>query len=159
MHVRGTIVCGVSDTDDGRGALELAAALSERLALRLVLVHVAEGFGSSDPSGGERPAVKQGREGAARLLAELADEYGLVGAERREAVGDRAELLARIAAEEAAELIVIGSRPYGRVRRGLRSTLAAELESETPVPVLIAPPRWGRRGERPGGLAASSGAR
>jgi nucleotide-binding universal stress UspA family protein len=158
--VGGTIVCGVSDTDGGRGALKLAVELSERLGLRLVLAHVAEGFEPTGKGGDESLTTKQGREGAQRLLAQLVIEHGLDGGtERRSAVGDRAELLARIAAEEAADLIVIGSRPQGRFRRGLCSTLAAELESETPIPVLIAPLRRGRRAVRRDGLASGSDAR
>jgi nucleotide-binding universal stress UspA family protein len=153
--VGGTIVCGVRDTDDGRGALELAVELSERLGLRLVLVHVAEGLGSTGQGGDESLTTKQGGEGAQRLLARLVAEHGLEGSiEQRSAVGHRAELLARIAAEEAAGLIVIGSRPQGRFRRGLRSTLAGELEGETLIPVLITPPRRGRRDARLNGVAA-----
>lgn len=57
-----------------------------------------------------------------------------------------AALLGRIAAEEAADLIVVGSRTRGRLRRGLESRLARQLETETPVPVLIAPPRTRRAG-------------
>ncbi len=49
--MRGTIVCGVTDSDEGRVALVVAAELSERLGLRLVLAHVAEGITSSDASG------------------------------------------------------------------------------------------------------------
>jgi nucleotide-binding universal stress UspA family protein len=157
--LRGTVVCGVTDSEDGRAALELAATLSARLGLRLVLAHVAEGVGPAGPNGDESLTAQQGRKGAARLLARIAAEYGIAGsADRRDAVGGRAESLARIAAEEAADLIVIGSRPQGRFRPGLRSTLAAELESETPVPVVIAPPRQpGRRGR--GEVAAGSAAR
>src|SRR5580658_5278368 len=39
-HMAGTIVCGVGDSAEGRDAIQLAAALSRRLGLRLVLVHV-----------------------------------------------------------------------------------------------------------------------
>jgi nucleotide-binding universal stress UspA family protein len=46
-----------------------------------------------------------------------------------------------MAAEEAADLIVVGARSRGRLRRGLESRLADELDTETPVPALIAPPR------------------
>ena len=82
------------------------------------------------------------REGAARLLRRLAAEYGVAdSAERRSAVGDAAAMLGQIAAEEAADLIVVGARARGRLRRGLESQLADQLETETPVPVLIAPPR------------------
>jgi len=144
--MRGTIVCGVTDRDDGRDALELGAELSERLDVRLVLAHVADGFGPTTEHGDESLTAQKGREGASRLLARLAIEYRLGDdVERREAVGDRAQLLARIAAEEAADLIVIGSQPHGRLRRGLRSTLARALESETPVPVVIVPPQAKQR--------------
>jgi nucleotide-binding universal stress UspA family protein len=76
--MRGTIVCGVTDSEEGRGALDVAAELSQRLGLRLVLVHVADGVARS--------------------------------AEQRSAVGDLAALLGQTAAEEAADLIVVGSR-------------------------------------------------
>ena len=143
-HIRGTIVCGVTDTDEGRQALATAVELAERLRLRLVLAHIAEGIGplDADADGGESVTMKGGREGAARLLARLAAEYAVTDrAERRVAVGDAPSLLGQIAAEEAADLIVLGARTRGRLRRGIESRLADELETETPVPVLIAPPR------------------
>ena len=148
--MQGTIVCGVTDTDEGRQALATAVELTERLGLRLVLAHVAEGVGplNGGGDGDESVTMKGGREGAERLLAQLAAEYAVTDrAERRVAVGDPPSLLGQIAAEEAADLIVVGARTRGRLRRGLQSRLADELETETPVPVLIAP-RPGRRGGR-----------
>jgi nucleotide-binding universal stress UspA family protein len=140
--MRGTIVCEIDDTEAGRGALAVAAGLSERLGLRLVLAHVADGIPSLDVDRGERVTMKDRHEGAARLVARLAAEHGLAErAEQRSAVGDTATLLGQIAAEEAADLIVVGSRARGRLRRGLESRLARQLETTTPVPVLIAPPR------------------
>ena len=142
--MRGTIVCGVTDTDQGRQALATAVELAERLGLRLVLAHIAEGIGSlnGDADGGESVTMKGDREGAARLLARLADEYAVADrTERRVAVGDATSLLGQIAAEEAADLIVVGARPRARLRRGFESRLGDELGTETPVPVLIAPPR------------------
>jgi len=50
-----------------------------------------------------------------------------------------------IAAEEAADVIVVGSRARRWPGRGIESRLAEQLESETRVPVLIAPPAGGRR--------------
>ena len=82
------------------------------------------------------------------MVARLAAEHGVAGsAEQRSAVGDPAALLGQIAAEEAADLIVVGSRARGRLRRGLESRLARQLETATPVPVLIAPPRTRRAGK------------
>jgi nucleotide-binding universal stress UspA family protein len=142
--MQGTVICGVTDTDEGRQALATAVELTERLRLRLVLAHVVEGLGPSNgrANGDESVTMKGDREGAARLLAQLAAEHAVAdSAERRVAVGDAASRLGQIAAEEAANLIVVGARTRGRLRRGLESRLAGELESETPVPVLIAPPR------------------
>jgi nucleotide-binding universal stress UspA family protein len=141
--MRGTIVCGVTDTEEGRQALATAVELTERLGLRLVLAHVAEGIGPINGDiDSESVTMKGDREGAARLLTGLAAEYSVADrAERRVAVGDVPSLLGQIAAEEAADLIVVGARTRGRLRRGLESRLADELEAETPIPVLIAPPR------------------
>jgi nucleotide-binding universal stress UspA family protein len=146
----GTIVCGVTDSEAGRGALALAAELSERLGLRLVLVHVADRIAQLDDNGvgSEGVSTPTDGKGAGRLVARLAAEHGVAGtAEWRSGVGDPAALVGRIAAEEAADLIVVGSRTRGRLRRGLESRLARQLETETPVPVLIAPPRTRRPGK------------
>ena len=140
----GTLVCGVNDQDDGRRALELAVELSERLGLRLVLAHARDGIqpAAGDGDGAESVSMRADREGAARVLARLAAEYGVAeSAERRSGAGDAAALIGQIAAEEAADLIVVGARTRGRFRRGLESPLAEQLASETPVPVLVAPPR------------------
>jgi nucleotide-binding universal stress UspA family protein len=140
--MRGTMVCGVADSDDGRGAVELGIKLSRRLGMRLVLAHVVQGsYPHANGDCGESVAMKADRIQAERLLAELAEEYGVTEtAERRSAVGDRATLLGQIAADEAADVILVGSRVRGWRGRGLESTLAAELKASTPVPVLIAPP-------------------
>lgn len=149
--MRGTLVCGVTDSEDAVGTVELAVELTQRLGMRLVLAHVAEGFA---PIGGgveveESVTMKGNRVGAERLLGQLAEEHGVAEtAQRRVAVGSPATLLGQIAAEEAADLILVGSRERGWPRRGLESRLAAQLETETPVPILIAPPRT-RPGRRP----------
>lgn len=144
--MRGTLVCVVTDGDDGRSALETAVELTERLGLRLVLAHASDGIGplveGGDENGAESVSMRANREGAARLLARLAAEYGVAeSAERRSGTGDVAALIGQIAAEEAADLIVVGARERGRLRRGMESRLAGQLGSETSVPVVIAPPR------------------
>jgi nucleotide-binding universal stress UspA family protein len=146
--VRGTIVCGVTDSDEGHAALELGVELSQRLGLRLVLAHVAEGLAPLDgfDEDNESVTMKGNRRGGEILLARLAREYGVGDiAECRVAVGEPASLVGQIAAEEAADAIVVGSRARRWPGRGLHSSLAEELESETPVPILIAPPANGPR--------------
>jgi nucleotide-binding universal stress UspA family protein len=127
--MRGTIVCGVVDTEEGRGAVRIAVDICARLGLRLVLVHVTQGPGG------------KGRARGGDLLARVAAEHGVASAaERRQAYGDVATRLGEIAAEEAADLILVGARAGGRPRGRLESTVGGELEAETAIPVLIAPP-------------------
>ena len=150
--MRGTLVCAVTDGEESADALALGADLSERLGLRLVLAHTVDGI---DSGGDESLTMQANRQGAERRLAKLADQYGVAHrADRRVAVGEPATLLGQIAAEEAADVIVVGARARGW-RKRLESRLAQELETETPVPVLIAPPRAQR--ERNG--AALNGGR
>jgi nucleotide-binding universal stress UspA family protein len=140
MH--GTVICAVTDGAENDDAVAQAAAVSERLGLRLVLAHVADGIGAFDNGGDESVGMKGDRIAAERRLAELARAHDLgESAERRVAVGDPAAVLGQIASEEAADMIVVGARTRGWMRRGLESRLAQVLEAETPVPVLIAPPR------------------
>jgi nucleotide-binding universal stress UspA family protein len=126
----GTIVCGITETPEARAAAQLAAALAERLGLRLVLVNVSFGHGPE------------------RELGELASRLG-DHVEASFVSGTRADGLASVAADEGADVIVLGSRPRGARGRQLCCALARELEAVTDVPVLIAPPatreRSGRR--------------
>jgi len=124
----GTIVCDVSDLLAGRSAAEFAAAIGARLGLRIVFVSLA-----------------------GRPRFELPDD-----AELRIVLGDHAEALARVAAEEGADLLVVGARPAGLGGRHLRWRLARELEAATPVPVLLAPPSTRRRSSRRLAAAASN---
>ena len=141
--MQGTILCWVNDTDHGRAALQAAADLSDRLKLRLVLAHVADGGDGASANG--NVVRTRRREGAARLVARLAAELGLSDrAEHRSAVGDPAALLGQMAAEEAADLIVVGAPATERLRRASESRLAEQLGSATTVPVLLVPPRGGQ---------------
>jgi nucleotide-binding universal stress UspA family protein len=139
----GTLVCGVRETPDGRSAAELAHALVARLGLRLVLVHVVDGV---PPGTQESLSARQTQAGAERLLNEIALDVG-DGTEKRIMVGNRADALAQVAAEEGADLIVIGSRKTGLGGGKLRCTLAHDLEAATPIPVVVAPPTTRKRSD------------
>ena len=143
--MQGTLLCAVTDGAENDDAVAQAAEVSERLGLRLVLAHVADGITALGNGDDESITMKSDRNAAERRLEELARDHELdESAERRVAVGDPAALLGQIASEEAADVIVVGARPCGWGRRRLESRLARELETETPVPVLIAPPRTRR---------------
>jgi nucleotide-binding universal stress UspA family protein len=140
--MNGTVVCALTDGAENEDAVAQAAEVSERLGLRLVLAHVTDGIGSLGNGDDESVTMKGDHKAAEALLEELARDHDVgESAERRVALGDPATRLGQIASEEAADVIVVGARTRGWGRRGLESRLAQELESETPVPVLIAPPR------------------
>ena len=147
----GTLVCAVTDGAENDDAVAQAVALSQRLGLRLVLAHVVDGLSPLGNGDSESVTMKGDRKAAERRLEELARDHDLgESAERRVAVGEPATLLGRIASEEAADVVVVGARTRGWARRGLESPLAQELETETAVPVLIAPPRSRRQRTRQG---------
>lgn len=142
--MNGTIVCGVVDSAEARAAAQLAGALAARLGLRLVLVHVVTDTTS-------------GAESDASTLESVLDTSDDV--EIRVVAGTRVDALARIAAEEGADVIVVGSRPRGARGRQLRCSLARELEAVQAVPVLIAPPATRRRSRRRLALADATAGR
>jgi len=140
----GTIVCDVTDRLAGESAAAFGGALCARLGLRLVLVYVITGL----------PAVayesvtgRQARSAAARRLSELSRDLAHE-VETRVTAGEHVEALARVAAEEGADLVVVGARPSGLGGRNLRWALARELEAATSVPVLVAPPSTRKRSDR-----------
>jgi nucleotide-binding universal stress UspA family protein len=141
-YMAGTVLCGVNNSAGARNAARVAGALSKRLEFRLVLVHVADGFtglgGSSRDD--ESVTTRQARTEGKKLLDQLTAEQGLRGAEQRIEVGDPAERLAQVAAEERAALIVVGTRAHRRLRPTFRSDLSQDIARATPCPVFVIPP-------------------
>jgi nucleotide-binding universal stress UspA family protein len=131
-----TIVCAVDSSSAAAEAVRVAVGLRDELGLRLVLAHVAEG-----PRVADRTVHAEARRTGEQLLEELASVHGLNGdVELRAEAGDRASELARIAGEEAATLVVVGTPRRGRLRRRLTG-LVAELNGIAHCPVLVVPPR------------------
>ena len=130
------IVCGIDGSPGAIEALRVAGALSAQFDARLVLAHIADGWIS--PGGRQGLTSIQAHQGY-RLLERAASRQA-VHAERRVEIGEPAEGLARIASEEAAGLIVVGSRRLGRFRPRLHSSLAGDLAAATPCPVVVVPP-------------------
>jgi nucleotide-binding universal stress UspA family protein len=132
-----TIVCAVDESPGAAEAIGVAAALSSGLGLRLVLAHVVDGYRRANGAGtGGAQADREGQ----RLLERVARKHNLEpGADRRVEVGDCASELSRIAGEEVAVMIVVGSRGRYRRGRGRLSRLSAELRSTAPCPVVVVP--------------------
>jgi nucleotide-binding universal stress UspA family protein len=136
-----TIVCGIDASPGARSALRVATELAEALCLRVVTVHVADGFGARQELN-DSPAVLRMRGNAERLLANVLYDEQLVGrVDWRAEVGNVAERLAAVAADERALLILLGARSKGKARTCLRSRLAGEIVSKSSVPVMVVPPQ------------------
>jgi nucleotide-binding universal stress UspA family protein len=139
--VNGTIVCAVEEARSAEAAIRVAARLGERLGMRVLVVGVA------DPQRRLEPTVEA-------LVERVVADNGLAGlVERRIGHGAAADALAEIAAEEAAELIVVGARPT-QIGRRLLSPLARELAAAAPCPVVVAPPAATAALPRPATAAA-----
>jgi nucleotide-binding universal stress UspA family protein len=131
----GTLVCAVDDSSEAEEALRIAARLSAEAGFRLVVAHVDDTVGAG--SSFRRGARERGRQLLDRILA----AQGLNGSvDRRLEVGAPAHELARVAAEEAAKLILVGSRRHRWWRRGGTSRLATDLAATAECPVVVVPP-------------------
>lgn len=132
------VVCAVGESDSSN-EVAVAARLSGTLGLGLVLAHVADG--PAGVEGSESLSTVQARQGAGRLLEQAAAEHGLAGvARKRPDVGQPAQRLAQIAAEEDAALIVVGARKAGLFRSSFKSPLAEELAPLARCAVVVATP-------------------
>jgi nucleotide-binding universal stress UspA family protein len=121
----GTVLCGVDGSGAATDALQVAAALSKRLGLRMVVAHI----GGADAG-----------ESGVRVVAEaIAQARTRIPIEHRLARGDPADRLAVIAVEEGADLIVLGAGGRTRRRRTDIPALVGDLENATSCPILIAP--------------------
>lgn len=131
----GTIVCAVDDSPEAEEALRVAARLSGEAGLRLVVVHVEDcAHVGSDVRGA---AEQRGRQLLDRLLATRGLNGGV---DKRVEIGERANELARVAAEEAASVIVVGSRRRRWWRGRRTSSLTADLAATAACPVVVVPP-------------------
>jgi nucleotide-binding universal stress UspA family protein len=136
-----TIVCGIDRSPGARSALRVATELAEALRLRVVAVHVADSFGG-DQKLDELHTILRVRGNAERVLANVLYDEQLVGrVDWRAEVGNVAERLAAVAADERALLILLGARSKGKARTFLRSRLAGEIARKSSVPVMVVPPQ------------------
>jgi nucleotide-binding universal stress UspA family protein len=137
----GTIICGIDGSPGARAALRVATELAEALRLRVVVVHVADSFGG-DHTPDAPLAILRVRGNAERLLANVLYDEQLVGrVDWRAEVGNVAERLVAVAAEERALLILLGARSKGKPWTFLRSRLAGEIVTRSSVPVIVVPPQ------------------
>lgn len=140
------IVIGLVDSEQGRDALALGGQLAEKLAARPVVVSALPY--STQLMGAEQ--VERALEGDTRDLFALAGEQ-LDGLDPEfRALGDRspARSLYRVAEEEDAVAIVVGSTHRGAIGHVLPGSVAVNLLTGAPCAVAVAPHGYAGRDDR-----------
>jgi nucleotide-binding universal stress UspA family protein len=139
-----SILCCVDDSQEARDAVRVARGLADRLALDLVLLHVAPPITqpgvSAAPRGQERLAETE-RENAQELLRTIARELGLTAeVELRVEVGEPAQGVLAVCEQEHAEMVVLGSRGRGGLKATLLGSLSKDVAGRASCIVVVVPP-------------------
>jgi nucleotide-binding universal stress UspA family protein len=145
-NMQHSIVSGVDGSEESRMAAAVAADLARELDLRLVIAHVADDP-PTFPYGDLRLAELQRRRGVQavqQLFGTVAESLSVVP-ETRIVYGNPVEGLNRVATEEHAELLVVGSRGRSGIAAALAGSVSTRLASESVVPVLVVSEEAGAR--------------
>ena len=143
------IVCGVDGSEQARHAASAALRLAERLGARLTLVHVTptrtvvpvDSFPMGvDPSTYPRSSELAFSEAEAAFDS-LSSDVAAASVEREVRLGEPAVVLAEVAADFGAELIVVGSRGRGAWRSAVLGSVSSDVARLAPCPVMIVPER------------------
>ena len=139
--MQNSIVCAVDGSQPSRSAAQVAAQLARTLNLKLILVYATEDRPTFPY--GDRPlkelqrrrAIEDGRE----LLEAVAADLPAEGLDMRVVFGTPVEGLSAVCSEEAAELLVVGSRGRGPLATALLGSVSAQLAGTAACPVLVVP--------------------
>ena len=143
------IVCGVDGSEQARHAASAALRLADRLGARLTLVHVTPTRTvvpiDSLPMGVDPSTYPHSSElafsAAEAVFDSLSSDVTEASVDREVRLGEPAAVLAQIAADCGAELIVVGSRGRGAWRSAVSGSVSSDVARLAPCPVLIVPER------------------
>lgn len=136
----GSIVCGVDGSESATCVARFARTLSERLGLRLVVVTVTNVPVVSPRAspGGYAELRALALDVAGELLDTICKSEGLSEqVVRRVELGNPAERLTAVSDEEAAELLVVGSRGRGRLASAILGSVSAQVVRRARCPVTV----------------------
>jgi nucleotide-binding universal stress UspA family protein len=145
----GRIVCGVDGSEQARRAASAALRLARRLGVQLTLVHVTPTRTvvpvDSFPMGVDPSTYPHSKElafsEAEAAFNSLSSDVAVATVEREVRLGQPAAVLAQVAADCDAELIVVGSRGRGAWRSAVLGSVSSDVARLAPCPVMIVPER------------------
>jgi len=139
------IVVGVDGSEQSRRAGSVAAALARARHAKLVIVTVVrppEGWWGIVGSPPTAEALGDSLSDAQRDVLDTtiaAVDLDDVDYETREEIGDASSQLIDVCDEIDADLLVVGRRGSGRLRRMVVGSVANHLVHEAPCPVIVVP--------------------
>jgi nucleotide-binding universal stress UspA family protein len=151
-----TIVVGTDGSEHGRRAVEFAAGLAKQLDAEVTLVHVVELFPTAIvTAGGYMPYVPQSAldERLAAVDRAVKGDYCAplraagVTYQTRILEGAASTVLAEVAAEVDAQLIVVGTRALHAFGEFFLGSTSHALTQHSPVPIIVVP--LGRAAAKP----------
>jgi len=133
-------------------AIPIAKRMAQRLGANVHLAHFQQYSYTTMMAGLNAPVLvaplndfEQWRAGSQRRLEQIAKEYRLTGTCRAETGGAPFDMINRIAADIAADLIVTATHGRTGFKRALLGSTAERLVQHAPCPVFIVRERRGRR--------------
>lgn len=130
------IVVGFDGSAEAREALDAAAALAAASGARVDVVHVYDHTAFPRYAGTVADAESAGDELAREGLTTLPEAVRGVSASRS---GTAGTVIERFAEGQGADLIVLGSRGFGPVRRALLGSTSSQVLHHTDRPVVVVP--------------------
>jgi nucleotide-binding universal stress UspA family protein len=140
----GPLVCAVDDSPEASSAFGVATRLARRLERGLVLVQVIADAppppATSRVPGGHQQLAAAEQARSEELLAELVAQHGFAaGTAQRIEFGHEAETIRRVADEEDAALIAVGTRRLGALRAAFAGSDSRRLMETSERPLLLVP--------------------
>jgi nucleotide-binding universal stress UspA family protein len=144
LDERGTILVGVDDSESNKAAVDWAFAEAKDARQKIVLVGACARFTAPMPEAMGDYTIQSDYEADVRQsLRELTDRLeGEVHEVSIQVASGAAPNVLLSAAEEGADLLVVGQRGMGPVKRLLVGSTSIAVAGRSPIPVVVVPDSW-----------------